>query len=208
MIGSFLEIPSGYVGCSTSTVGSCTISSCAAAADGGSPPDGGQVSAGALTLTGLADGGLTLMPGTGGYQQVIMGAVFVPGAQLGVSAAGATVPAFTAQVTAPTAVTVTAPVCPQSMCPAISKAAGLSVAWTGGVGTVSVQVLAGTDQISCEYPAAAGSAMIPSSVISMLPNGQASLFFNTLNATTIQAGQFPVKVTASEAKIFQSSIAP
>lgn len=208
VLANFFEIPSQFTGCTTSTIGACRLSNCAAAADAGTPPDGGMVSAGDLTITGLADGGVTLMPGGMGYQKVISGPIFVAGGPIGVSADGATVPAFTAQVNAPTGATLTAPVCTQSTCPAISKATGLTVSWTGGVGTVSIEVIAGADEISCEYPAAAGTATIPAATLAQLPTGTASLFFNTLNATTVQAGFFPVKVTASEAKLFQTSIAP
>lgn len=208
VLANFFEIPSQFAGCTTSTVGACRISNCAAAADAGTPPDGGMVSAGDLTITGLADGGVTLMPGAMGYQKVISGPLFVPGAPIGVSAAGATVPAFTAQVNAPTGATLTMPVCAQSTCPAISKAAGLTLTWTGGVGTVAIEVLGGSDEVSCEFPAAAGTATIPAAALASLPTGSASLFFNTQNSTTVQAGLFPVKVTASEAKLYQSSIAP
>jgi hypothetical protein len=216
VVANFFEIPAAYPGCTTSTIGSCTISNCAAAADAGTPPDGGMVSAGALTITGLADGGLTLTPGGmtltlgGGYAQTIQGDAFVAGAQLGVSAAGDRVPPFTAQVTAPTEATFTAPLCPAGICPAISKAAGLSVTWTGGVGTVVVQVLglAGIDQVSCEYPAAAGTAMIPATAFASLPTETVLLGLYTLNASPVQAGQFTVKFVASASKAFQSSVVP
>lgn len=208
VLANFFELPAGTTDCTRSTVGSCTISNCARAADAGMPPDGGRVGAGVVSLSGLADGGVTLMPMELGYQATISGAVFIPGGTIGVSTTGATVPAFTAQVTAPSGATLTAPVCAQSTCPAISKAAGLTVTWSGGAGTVAIEVLAGSEQVSCEYPAAAGTATIPPAVFASLPAGTASLFFNTLNATTVQAGPFPVKVTASESKLFQTSIAP
>ncbi len=208
VLANFFEIPSGFPDCTRSTIGSCTISNCALAADAGMPPDGGRVGAGVVSLSGLADGGVTLMPMELGYQATISGAVFIPGGTIGVSTTGATVPAFTAQVTAPSGATLTAPVCTQSTCPAISKATGLTVTWSGGAGTVAIEVLAGSEQVNCEYPAAAGTATIPPAVLASLPAGMASLFFNTVNATTVQAGQFPVKFTASESKVFQTSIAP
>ncbi|MDP1916922.1 MAG: hypothetical protein Q8L14_11775 [Myxococcales bacterium] len=208
VLANFFEIPAGIPDCTRTTVGSCTISNCARAADAGMPPDGGRVGAGVVTLSGLADGGVTLMPMELGYQASISGAVFIPGGTIGVSTTGATVPAFTAQVTAPSGATLTAPICAQSTCPAISKAAGLTMTWSGGAGTVAIELLAGSEQVTCEYPAAAGTATIPPAVFASLPAGTASLFFNTVNATTIQAGPFPVKVTASESKLFQTSIAP
>ncbi|MCA3014634.1 MAG: hypothetical protein INH41_19805 [Myxococcaceae bacterium] len=208
VFAGFVEAPAGTPLCTSTVMGACTLTTCGAAADAGTPADAGQVGAGTLTVTGLADGGLTLTGGVNGYAQSIAGPVFVAGALVSVAASGGAVPAFTAQVTAPGAATLTAPACPSRICPALSRAAGVPVSWTGGTGTVVVQVLAGTDQVLCQFPASSGAGMVPAAALASLPLGSGSLLFSTQNSRSVQAGLFPVTVTAAELNYFQATLAP
>jgi hypothetical protein len=82
VVAGFFDLPPGIPGCAISTVDGCTVSDCSAAADAGTPPDGGRVSAGSITVGGLVDGGITLTEGATGYQATISHQVFVPGATL------------------------------------------------------------------------------------------------------------------------------
>lgn len=211
LLANFFEIPAQYPGCTNTTIGGCTISDCSAAADAGTPPDGGQVGAGTLTFTGLADGGVVVIApaANGSYLRQIQSQLFVAGSVLQVSSSGGAVPAFTASVSAPVSATLTTPACPLSNCGMISKAAGLPVAWTGGgTGSISVQVLTATNQVSCSFPAASASATVPAAALAGIPPGSASLFFGSTASTTVQAGPFPIAVSASETGVFQATIAP
>ncbi len=211
LLANFFEIPARYPGCVNTVVGGCTVSDCSAAADAGTPPDGGQVGAGTLTFTGLADAGAVVITqaANGSYLRQIQSQLFVAGSALQVSSSGGAVPAFTASVTAPVSATLTTPACPLSNCGMISKATGLPVAWTGGgTGSISVQVLTAASQVSCVFPAASGSATVPSAALAGIPPGSASLFFGSIASTTVQAGPFPIAVSASETGVFQVTIAP
>jgi len=209
LLANFFEIPAQFPGCTNTIVGGCTISDCSAAADAGTPPDGGQVSAGTLTFTGLADGGVTLTATGSGYLQQIQGQLFVAGSALQVSSSGGVVPVFTAALTAPVSAVLTTPACPLSNCGMVSKAAGLPVAWTGGgTGNISVQVFAAAGQVSCSFPAASGSATIPAAALAGIPQGVGSLLFSSTASTTVQAGLFPVVVSANETGAFQVTVTP
>ncbi len=213
LLANFFEIPARYPGCVNTVVGGCTVSDCSAAADAGTPPDGGQVGAGTLTFTGLADAGAVVITqaANGRYLRQIVSpaSLFVAGSALQVSSSGGAVPAFTASVTAPVSATLTTPACPLSNCGMISKATGLPVAWTGGgTGSIAVQVLTAASQVSCVFPAASGSATVPSAALAGIPPGSASLIFGSIASTTVQAGPFPIAVSASETGSFQVTIAP
>jgi hypothetical protein len=154
---NFSELPAGVPLCATTAMGDCTLTDCDAVAD--APPDGGVVGAGTLTITGLADGGLTLMGGPSGYFQSVTGPVFAAAAVLSVAASGGPVPAFTA------------PGCPQGTCPAFSRAAWLPVSWTGGTGTIAVTVVVGRAQVLCQFPASSGTGLVPAVALASLPGG-------------------------------------
>jgi hypothetical protein len=206
---SFFDIPAGLSTCTEVVVGTCTVTDCSALIDAGVPPNGVQVSAGSLTFTGLADGGVTLSPGLGGtYSQTFTGAVFVEGMPLGVSATGAEVPAFAAQVVAPARARVTAPQCPQGTCPETSKSVGFAVSWTGGSGDVAVKVISSGVRVECLYSASAGSGAVPPAALATLPAGMALLYVSTQSRVTVQAGAFPVKVSAEESTILSLPLVP
>jgi len=210
LLASFFEIPAQYQGCTTTTIGACTVSDCAAAADGGTPPDGGQVGAGTLTFTGLVDGGVTLAPNAmGSYVTSIQAQLFTAGSTLQVSSTGGAVPAFNGSVMAPEALVLTTPACPSNDCGMISKAAGLPLAWTGGSsGSFGVQLLSGSGQISCSFPAAGGAGSVPAAALASLSLGAGTLIVGGSNSTTVQAGAFPVVLSASQMTAYQLTLAP
>ncbi|MBL8919286.1 MAG: hypothetical protein JNJ54_10525 [Myxococcaceae bacterium] len=150
-------------------------------------------------------------PTTGGYAELLQNQeLFSSGSQLTITAAGARVPGFTAQVIAPAAATLTAPVCSGMDCGSISKAAGLSVAWTGGTGTMAIQVAppsSGLDVV-CRFPAASGAGTIPAAALATLPLGPTQFLVTTQNETMVQAGPFPVTVVAMSTSILAATLQP
>ncbi|MDP3501061.1 MAG: hypothetical protein Q8S33_12030 [Myxococcales bacterium] len=159
------------------------------------------MTAGTLTFTGHADGGLILNPmATNVYFGLIVGR-FNAGAVLSVQASGGTVPAFTAQVTAPEAIALTTPACSMSNCGTASKAMGLSLSWTGAsTGVVRALLFADNDRVylNCSFPANAGTGQIAPTTLARLPEGQALLTVGATNTTNIVAGSIPVSFTAAD----------
>lgn len=210
ILASFFDIPAGFPDCVRTTVGACTVSDCTAAADAGTPPDGGQVGAGQVTISGLVDGGVVLSPNAqGSYSAFLQTRLFTPGTQVQVQASGGAVPMFSAQVGAPAAPTLTSPVCTLTGCGMISKTAPYTLTWTGGTNTVSVQVLSATGQLSCSFPATAGTGTIPAAALAAFPAGAVvNLFVSAENSTTVQAGSFPVGISAQDSRSYTATISP
>ncbi len=163
----------------------CTITQCTAGSggDAGAPV---AVSAGAITITGGTTP-VNLTPNGSGYDAVNgKTTLWNGGEELHAVAAGADVPAFDVKLTAPSYVTITAPVFPsQGGSVAIVRSQGLNVAWTGGAaGDVRVTVYGGSAQqtvtVTCNFPAAGGSGTLSASLLGNLPAG------GTTNGITMQ----------------------
>jgi hypothetical protein len=181
--------PAADAGCTVVDAGSCTTTSCPAApaADGGSgdaraPSDAGadgETSFGApnpgrMRVTGGVFGqGFDVDPARDGlYLYASPGALFSPGDELGVSAEGAKIPGFSSEVvTAPPAVTMTAPV-GDSGTLAIATSQSLEVRWTGGragdhfVFNAGILFTTGaTANMSCSWDASEGTGTVPSAAL-------------------------------------------
>ncbi len=116
---------------STDLGGDCFSFSCVPILDAGAEP-----SAGVLTLTGGIFGskGVPLAPvgpGVYGYTEKKAGAPYAPGDVLGVSAAGALVPAFSQSIVAPDCLTNLSPATDGSVLD-VSTSKDLNVSWSGG----------------------------------------------------------------------------
>lgn len=213
------------VTCTASTQGDCKVTVCvtnaasdagtsdAGADDGG--PDAGVTgptfdSAGDVTFTGgqLA-AALKLTPGSNNTYPPATGttAAFTGGDVVAVSAAGATVPAFSDSLNAPGNITVTAPTF-NGFSTAINKAQNLSVTWSGGGATAdggvapSVLVTLGSattaksTSVVCTYPLAGGTGVVPAAALTDLDsNGAISIA--PIASKLISAGDYNVTYSLS-----------
>ncbi len=208
VIGSFLEIPTQLGGCTRTQAGPCVVSDCSAIADAGFALDAGFQSAGTLTVSGLIDGGVTLMPGAQGYQQAFSRALFNAGDSIAFSASGATVPAFSAQVTAPQELQLTAPACTSSSCGSVSKASDLSLAWTGGSNEVIAEFLLGNTEVSCTFPASAHAATVPAAAFAGASLGTGTMLLLVQNKTSTRAGPYTVLSSVQQSIAYQVTLTP
>jgi len=154
-----------------------------------------QVSAGTVTVTRGAKV-VTMTPdGANKYAgQIDQGFVYAPGDTLAVAAAGATVPAFSGDLTFPDAVTVTDP----TAFPAGIKA-GFSITWTGAAAVHVTLTQSNNVVITCDLasspgaiPAAALSDLIPGNQQAM----QIGLVIGAFAKTAKTAGDFSVELQA------------
>ncbi|HEX3345439.1 MAG TPA: hypothetical protein VHS09_12735 [Polyangiaceae bacterium] len=200
-------------GCTAEVVdgGGCAVTTC----PGHAPTDAGVVtlaSAGALDVTGGAFGDAGIQVGAdnlGSYLYNTTGPMFSPGDVLGVSAAGGTVPPFPVQsLTAPAAITLTAPQAGDAGLLVVPTAQSLAVTWTGGVTgdrvvfTLNAFLASGASaSTACSWDAAAGQGTIPASALAPLvagtaqPGGSTALWYQ-LAQTTFDAGRWAVTMQA------------
>jgi hypothetical protein len=190
--------------------GPCLVTVC----PGQSPNDAGTVSlvsAGALTVTGGAfgDAGIDIAPDNlGSYLYNTTGPMFSPGDTLTVSAAGATVPAFTAQaLTAPGPIDLTAPAQDGGVL-SVPTTQDLELTWTGG--TTGAHFILGLDAVFtsgasasavCTWDASLGSGTIPAGALAPLAAGTGQAGRSTAiwyqeARTPVSAGRWSVVVRA------------
>jgi hypothetical protein len=189
--------------CSSSTVGACTVQSCAPS-DGG-VSSGAQDSAGTLTLTGTDAGTLTLNFDAGYPNVVALIALWAGGETLTASATGATVPAFSGKtVLAPNPVTVTTPACNLGSCGTVDRSADFTLSWTGGAATNVVATLSSTKSgatgtvITCTFTSSPGT--VPTAALMQLgksSDGYLDAFsVSAINSTNFTAGSYAVTLRA------------
>jgi hypothetical protein len=185
--------------CTQRTVGPCSVARCDY--NGGAPRTT-NLSAGAITITGGMPGTITFSPLSDGSYDYSGTYSFAAGETLDVSAAGGTVPAFTASVTFPTAITVTAPTTGT-----IDRSQDLAIAWTGGDASVLAKIQEGTSDrgvlIQCVFDASAGSGTIPAGALSDLEavalgsgGNEGDLSVDSVSIQKVSPGGLPVTVTA------------
>ncbi len=197
---------SATMGCTHAVEGSCTIDLCSVSASATSTTE----SAGALMLSGPTVGNLrvspTLVPSPR-YSQVTGAFWRQPNETVTVAAEGGAVPAFTQTISAPSAVTITQPTCSASTTCVISRAAPFTVSWTGGtVGSVQIRLVseqgtAPTSTVSCLFPAAAGTATIPATVMGALLSGTGSILVGATTSSTLVAGDYGITVSAIDLRL-------
>jgi|GEM_PF-2286176 len=182
--------------CPTTTSGDCQAVECAPMANPTSST-ATQYQAGDVSITGLLQSPLVLTYGINGLKSYMstptMSYLWTASRLATVTVTGsANVPAFTLGLTAPTPVTLTAPLGTPGTTGTtytISKAGPLNVAWTGGVeGSVTVDLISGTTQtgraqiqIHCSVDASKGMVTVPATFMTKLG---ASGFF-TAGVTSI-----------------------
>jgi hypothetical protein len=163
------------------------------------------VSAGTVTVTGGATTPVTLAIQQGSYY-IATGttALFNGGETLVFATSGATAPASTTTLVAPTPPTLTTPGPLTSY--TLSRAADYPFVWTGvGPGTLEVvlqinpgSLTPGTKYggVRCSFRLVDGSGMIPSAALSLLPAGNGQLNFGAANVGRTIVGDWLMQATA------------
>jgi hypothetical protein len=182
---AFAEFNMQPAQCTTShRTGSCYVQTCTTGLT--------AVSAGTVTITG-GSAPITLTPdGTGSYSPfTTMTDVAHPGDPLTVTAAGEVAPAYTTTLTMPGPLTITSPARPSTTVN-INRGADFAVQWSGGTSGLALVTASAASNpntfIECEVQASAGTATLPSTLLSMLAAGQGGIGITAWASTTKDAG--------------------
>lgn len=198
--------------CALTTVGACQVQKCA---NGAPTPNN---SAGVVTITGSSVGTTTLSPNGKVYTPIMANTLYWSTAQtLTVTAAGADVPAFTGNISAPALINVTNPPPPNAdmLGPPtpFSKSSDLTFSWTGGVAPADVELtlssLPADYLVRCKFPAASGTGAVPASVMTQLFNDGVTtvrLTATSIGATNLMAGAFKVGLLAINTASYSATI--
>lgn len=191
--------------CVARHVGTCQITRCGQGGSGGA-----AVSAGTITV-----GATTLAPRPGKtYPPLFSAGAYPAGQMVHVEASGADVPAFSADVLAPTPLIVTSPAGGSldmrvPLSGSLSKSADFALAWVANQGEVSAQVYqhwgpsGGKPSyfVACRFDAASGKGVIPRAALSDLTVGAGpttELQLNISSDVVKTVGGYAVTVSASE----------
>ena len=166
-----------------------------------SPPSGPGVSADTITIANGASSA-PMAPDTANANYIVYsytslpGLVWNPGDLVGVSAAGAEVPAFTGSVAFPEKATVTTPTATST----IDRTTPLPVAWSGATtGVLRLTILdASGAEASCDFTAGAGTGSIPTKILAPLAAGSASIDVSTRNVANVVVGDWTVALVAQQ----------
>jgi hypothetical protein len=160
----------------------CSVTTCSGDDAGGTPTNAGEI-----RITG-GTSPVVLSPNAGGTYDpaFVPGSVWAGGERLEVAAQGnpSGAPAFTARLTAPFPMTLTAPVFPSDTALPVSRSAPLEVTWSGPAaqhpGTIAVVLdNNGPEQhyVECHFDAMRGTGTIPESALGGLrTDGDAFMF--------------------------------
>lgn len=159
-----------------------------------------QVSAGDITFTG-ANTPVTLpFNPDGGYGQRMTNTPWWSGGEaLTISAAGAEVPAFTTTLQVPEYATVSAPDLRDQGTPlAVPRSNDLQLSWTGGSGTLHLQMWSGSTSangtVVCDFPASQHAGTVPAALLQKLPAGAGSFLLQTRSAVVVPSGRWNINV--------------
>jgi hypothetical protein len=198
--------------CTVEEVGDCSVSSCEIRSGVTIQPT--NVSAGRVTISG-GQRTIELLPeADASYptdQSTTMG-IFDGGETLTFTVDGAgDVPAHQATLTAPGAVTVTAP--DLASPPTIDRATDLALSWSGGSSgelqaAITVAISDGVEVtqsvgLVCRFPASSSSASIPAGALGLLPatapTTTATMSLLVVSRTELEAGDYLVGFDAAAA---------
>jgi hypothetical protein len=209
--GSFIATPdaSGTANmCPGSGVmsGSCCYEPPAAASDAGTADagatDAGTVavfSAGTITIKDGTSTLANLMPGTNGAYGITSGAMnptvkWTAGDTLSVSAAGATVDAFTGSLVTVVDLAGVTPALSLKTATTVPLASPLVVSWTAGTATtvrvtlIAAKGTAGDGIISCSVDDSAGTVTVPTALLSKLATGDTGVLSLTRQEVNTATG--------------------
>ncbi len=208
----FTDLTESPTQCTARTVAGCTVTTCGPATrDSGAgsarPP---TRSAGRITMSGAghtldfapnADG--TYVPGGSGTMEL-----FPAGTALAVSAAGdpAGIAAWTATVTMPARVTLTAPIVTVGTRLTIVRTQPFFLTWTGGsAGRMTVQfaTAAGGSSVGaqCGFNVTAGRGTVSADVLSALAPGGGTILLGVEDSRELTVGAYSVTLSAASTGI-------
>lgn len=189
------------------TVGPCEVEKY----DDQSPPEQ-DVSAGIVHIQG-GSANLDLAPKADGtYDQLTAASLLYAGGEsLTVKADGAGVPAFTTTLTAPSKITLSAPV-PTMGTIDVTKSAGVSATFTGASSGKVVLYFSTTDamaaySVRCKFPASAGTAKIPAEAFQDFPTGDGFFDFYVEERSDVAPSGWQIHFTATKAVVDASGTA-
>lgn len=191
--------------CVARHVGTCQITRCGQGGSGGAAVSAGTITVGATKLEPRPDKT---------YPPLFSAGAYPAGQMVHVEASGGDVPAFSADVLAPTPLAVTTPAggnldmrvpLPGSL----SKSKDYALAWVANQGEVSAQIYqhwgpSSTKPslfVACRFDAASGQGVIPSAALADLSTGQGPLTelqFNIKSDVVKTVGGYAVTVSSSE----------
>ena len=183
--------------CTETAVEGCVVFECGSTA---LPFD--EVSAGVVDVVGaLRPLSLAFDGGYAGVDINDGSALFDGGETLTATGAGAEVPAFSLQVTAPVVVVIGTPVwpAPQDVL-SVTRASGLHLQWSGSSAGEVVVVFNTADQsteVSCAFAAADGAADVPSAALLALPAGDGFVDIEQRDSATVRAETWELRLQAS-----------
>lgn len=189
-------LPHAY-DCDEVEVEGCTVLTC-----GDSPLAFDPVDVGAVTITGAASAVAMSFTAGGGYDGPFLPdeELFQGGEELAASAPGADGPAFALSLEAPSAVTITEPAWPSGQASlAVPRDAGFAFTWTGASAGDVVANLSNQDQsvaVSCAFPAADGTAVVPAAALAALPAGGGFLDLEVRSRASERADTWQVQFSA------------
>ncbi len=188
--------------CKRTQVSTCTFEDCR-------PATGTWegVSAGTITLSGGAGADVVLQPGANGIYPlfIVDGFRWAAGDKITTSATGATVPAFSAELTIPTPIVLPAQGSTLILDPKVARA----VSWTPTDQTVTVMLAQwmGTDLPlygSCDFPGADGTGSIPAELLALFEEGigspTAAILVSHTATVETNAGDYPLRLHAMHAQ--------
>jgi hypothetical protein len=192
--------------CTTTVEGACKVIDCVKGTGGAVTVD----SAGNISIAGTQAAGVISLTFAGGiYAPVSIGSrLWNGGDTLTLSAAGATVPAFSGQsVTGPYEVTVTSPTCGPAGCGAFSRSSDLNVEWTGSSPSLNVLLYSETAaqivSILCSFSSSPGTvgAAAMGRLIASDAGVSNNITIDTESTTQFNAGDYVVTFTAFDAAV-------
>ena len=195
----------------TSTVGSCEIRLFTVPPTMGTPSN---VDAGVITITG-GKVPVTLTPNAmSAYALVSDPAkdLFDGGEMITITAAGGTVPAFTASLTASVGVDVTLPLEPPNKGPLpVDRTSDLVFTWNnGGPGDVIVFLNDGVgSRVYCTFSSAAGTGTVPKAALAKLSAGSKGSFgVASITLKTVTVGSWPIQLAVGTAFTWNGAFNP
>jgi hypothetical protein len=155
-------------------------------------------SAGVLTIEDAIR--LTLEPGPyANYQSIHADGTLLDGGALHVAAAGAEVPAFRVDLSAPAVIVVDEPRWPDDGTRlTIARDQPLPIEWSGAAGSqVSIELSGGGVSVQREVDSGVGAVTVPVEVLSALPVGAGSVSARATTRATVSSGAFEISVIAT-----------
>lgn len=182
IVATFLSAPSDLT-CNITTSGVCTLIDCPSGRAGLQPSNAGNIA----VTNGSTSVSLIPFSASGGYSQspidASVGLIFSAGTSVTVAGKGGPAPAFSVQLTGPSAVIVTQP---SDMALSIDRTMDLAVAWTGSTTGDVVFELKGLAPennpiLDCAFSGKDTSGTVPSTALMLLAanNYEADVFSRT-----------------------------